>query len=133
MKSGRDGVALQDVHPEHGITISFLRRLLNKSPLILSGTLAHNKWHNLSGYIDFLNGHPFNPHKKFIETYGGSPMKTEKPSIDRVRVFFTAPRCHCCDANKNLNLTLGALKAYSRDRSTLIFHCVKASGCSQLE
>lgn len=32
---------------------------------MMSGTLAHNRWHDISGYLDFVKGHPYTSNSRF--------------------------------------------------------------------
>jgi SNF2 family DNA or RNA helicase len=60
-----------------------------KAYIIMSGTLAHNKWHNMSGYIDFLQGHPFTTHSKFLHTFSSfsTTGDIQTPHISRIRLL----------------------------------------------
>jgi SNF2 family DNA or RNA helicase len=60
-----------------------------KSYIIMSGTLPHNKWHDMSGYVDFLQGHPFTNHSKFLHTFGSfsSNSNIQTPHISRIRLL----------------------------------------------
>lgn len=60
-----------------------IKGLFAESFLMMSGTLPHNRWHDISGYIDFLKGHPFDTHKKFIRTFGES----QRPDISGLRLL----------------------------------------------
>jgi SNF2 family DNA or RNA helicase len=46
-----------------------IKRLSAEAFIILSGTLLHNKSHDFSGYVNFLRGHPFGTHQKFMNTF----------------------------------------------------------------
>lgn len=35
----------------------------------MSGTLAHNRWHNISGYLDFIKGHPYTTDRLSFRQY----------------------------------------------------------------
>jgi SNF2 family DNA or RNA helicase len=60
-----------------------------KAYIIMSGTLAHNKWHNMSGYVDFLQGHPFTTHTKFLHTFSSfsTTGNIQAPHISRIRLL----------------------------------------------
>lgn len=46
-----------------------VKRLRAEAFIIMSGTLPHNLWHNFSGYVDFLQNHPYNTRSKFLHTF----------------------------------------------------------------
>lgn len=60
-----------------------------KAYVMMSGTLAHNKWHNMSGYVDFLQGHPFTTHAKFLHTFSSfsTTGDIQTPYISRIRLL----------------------------------------------
>lgn len=60
-----------------------------KAYIILSGTLAHNKWHDFSGYVDFLQGHPFDTHEKFLNAFGtwDNSGHINRPDIAKIRLL----------------------------------------------
>ena len=60
-----------------------------RSFCILSGTLPHNKWHNMSAYIDFGQSHPFDTHNKFLHTFSSFDQSNqiESPSVARIRLL----------------------------------------------
>jgi SNF2 family DNA or RNA helicase len=68
---------------------SLKNHLHAQSIAILSGTLAHNKWHNLSGYIDFGKSHPFVTHNKFLHTFASFDVsqQIERPTQDKVALL----------------------------------------------
>ena len=57
--------------------------------LIMSGTLAHNRWHDLSGYLDFGRNHPFMTHNKFLHTFSsiGVDNQIEHPTTKKLRLL----------------------------------------------
>lgn len=60
-----------------------VKMLYAKAFVMLSGTLTQHKWYALSGYVDFLKGHAFTSHTKFLHTFGGHRHGTpEDPGPD---------------------------------------------------
>lgn len=59
----------QIVKKRSGIRHKTLLGIPAKAVIMLSGTFAHNKWHDISGYLDFIKGHPFDSHSKFIRFF----------------------------------------------------------------
>lgn len=51
-----------------------LLRIPHKAVIMLSGTFAHNKWHNISGYLDLVKGHPFDTHGKVMRFFSSSEI-----------------------------------------------------------
>ncbi|KAK8238849.1 hypothetical protein HDK77DRAFT_483467 [Phyllosticta capitalensis] len=52
----------------------------------MSGTLPHNKWHNFSGYVDFLAEHPFEDHQRFLRAFSTLDYdgRVDRPEQDRM-------------------------------------------------
>ena len=48
---------------------------------LMSGTLPHNRWHDISGYLDFVKGHPYTSHEKFMAQFS-APNYTHSASRD---------------------------------------------------
>lgn len=46
-----------------------IKSLFAKAIVSLTGTPMHNKWHAISGYIDYLQGHPFTTHESFLHAF----------------------------------------------------------------
>lgn len=59
---------VQVINKRGGVRHKAIKSLHYKGVIQLSGTLAHNKWHNFSGYVDLLSGHPFPTHRDFMKT-----------------------------------------------------------------
>ncbi|KAF5872687.1 putative snf2 family helicase protein [Botrytis fragariae] len=47
-----------------------LMALKAKRVLVMSGTLPHNQWTNVFGYLKFLKGHPFHTQSEFLRVFG---------------------------------------------------------------
>lgn len=47
-----------------------LMALKAKRVLVMSGTLPHNRWTDIFGYLNFLKGHPFNTQREFLRVFG---------------------------------------------------------------
>jgi SNF2 family DNA or RNA helicase len=64
-----------------------IQALYFKSVIVLSGTLAHNKWDNLSGMIAYLRNHPFSSHARFMKAFSVQDYKgrTQPPDMSRMR------------------------------------------------
>jgi SNF2 family DNA or RNA helicase len=64
---------------------SLKKHLYAKGFAILSGTLPHNKWHNMSGYLDFGQNHPFPTNAKFLHAFASfsHSNQIERPSADK--------------------------------------------------
>jgi SNF2 family DNA or RNA helicase len=72
-----------------------IKRLPARAFVMLSGTLPHNKWHNMSGYLDYLKGHAFDTHEKFLHTFGtrddyGRPDNPSETQLRRLQIFLQA-------------------------------------------
>lgn len=68
---------VQVVNKRDGERHKALKQLPVLSWCMMSGTLAHNRWHDLSGYMDYLKGHVYTTDEKFLTQfsspgYGGS-------------------------------------------------------------
>ena len=48
-----------------GVRHQAVMKLPVKSWVMISGTLPHNRWHDVSGYLDFIKGHPFTTESAF--------------------------------------------------------------------
>lgn len=57
------------VNKREGKRHQALQQLHVASWCVMSGTLAHNRWHDLSGYLDFVKGHPYDTHAKFNKQF----------------------------------------------------------------
>ncbi|KAF8854060.1 P-loop containing nucleoside triphosphate hydrolase protein [Acephala macrosclerotiorum] len=79
----------QVVNKRNGVRHKAVKRLNAKAVVVLSGTLAHNKWHNFSGLIDFLAGHPFTTHKLFMRAFATQDYdgKISRPDLPRMRLL----------------------------------------------
>lgn len=79
----------QLVNKRHGVRHRALKDLFYHSVLLLSGTPAHNKWHNFSGLVDFLQGHPFTTHTLFLKAFATLDYdgKITRPDLPRVRLL----------------------------------------------
>ncbi len=57
---------------------------------MLYGTICYNQWHNISGLIDYLNGHPFKNNTRFhraFSTYSYDGVMAPEPEESKVRVL----------------------------------------------
>jgi hypothetical protein len=72
-----------------GIRHGAIKDLFYKSVVLLSGTPAHNKWHNFSGLVDFLEGHPFTTHTLFLKSFASLDHegKIDRPDLPRMRLL----------------------------------------------
>lgn len=78
----------QVINKRYGIKHQAVKNLFYKSVIILSGTLAHNKWSDISGYLAFLKNHPFSTHRLFMKAFARSSYtgKIEsRPDIAKLR------------------------------------------------
>lgn len=53
----------------------------------LTGTLAHNRWHDISGYLAFGTNHPFDTHNKFLHAFSSfqTANKIDVPALPEIR------------------------------------------------
>lgn len=63
--------------------------------ILLSGTLPHNKWSDISGYLDFIHDHPFSTEAKFMRTfatsdYTGAVVDPDAPRLRLLQKFLQA-------------------------------------------
>jgi SNF2 family DNA or RNA helicase len=72
-----------------GVRHGAIKDLFYHSVILLSGTPAHNKWDNFSGLVDFLQGHPFETHHKFMRTFASLDHegKIDRPDLPRMRLL----------------------------------------------
>ncbi len=79
----------QLVNKRDGERHKAVKRLFCSAILMLSGTFAHNVWHNMSGAVDFLQSHPFTSHKKFLRTFSSLTVdgRSGAPDIARMRLL----------------------------------------------
>lgn len=63
-----------------------IKSLYYDSIIVMSGNLPHNKWHNFSGYVDFLAGHPFEDHQRFLRAFSTLDYdgRVDRPEQDRM-------------------------------------------------
>lgn len=59
----------QKVNKHHTARHIAAKNIHCKAYIILSGTLMHNKWHDISGMLDFVQSHPFTDHAKFMHAF----------------------------------------------------------------
>lgn len=59
----------QMVNKRTGKRHQSLMKLPVSSWCIMSGTLAHNKWYDISGYLDFIKGHPYTTDREFLAQF----------------------------------------------------------------
>jgi hypothetical protein len=57
------------VNKREGKRHQALTELYTSSWCLMSDTLARDKWHNLSGYLDFFKGHSFTTDEKFMRQF----------------------------------------------------------------
>jgi len=79
----------QLVNKRHGVRHGALKNLFYHSVILLSRTPAHNKWHNFSGLVDFLQGHPFTDHNLFLRAFASLDYegKIDRPDLPRMRLI----------------------------------------------
>lgn len=53
-------------------------QLAVKSWVMMSGTLPHNKWYDVSGYLDFIKGHPYTTKRDFSRQFVTTGYSGEK-------------------------------------------------------
>jgi superfamily II DNA or RNA helicase len=85
-------LVLDEVHlvnKRNGIRHQALKRLPYEAVIGLTGTMAHNVWHNTSGIIDFGIDHPFPTHQDYMRIFAtsGYDGKLERPSISKMRML----------------------------------------------
>lgn len=69
--------------------------LFAKAFIMMSGTLPHNRWDDMSGYVDFLQNHPFPTHADFMKTftttdYTGFQSSPDAPKLRLLQRFLQA-------------------------------------------
>jgi len=57
---------VQKVNKHESVRHQAIKSLHARAFVGLSGTLPHNKWHNIDGYLDFLRNHPWDTHQDFM-------------------------------------------------------------------
>lgn len=79
----------QRVNKRSGRRHRALRNLYVYAVIVLSGTLAHNKWHDFSGLVAFMQGHPFTSHKKFLHSFSTWDYdgQTNRPDLVKMRLL----------------------------------------------
>lgn len=79
----------QVVNKRNGIRHWALKQLLYDAVIILSGTPAYNRWHNFSGFVDFLQGHPFKTHASFLRAFAYMDYdgNYDNPDIEKMRLL----------------------------------------------
>lgn len=59
----------QNINKRSGRRHKSALKLPVKAWIMMSGSLAHNKWFDLSGYFDFIKGHPYTTHEEFLRQF----------------------------------------------------------------
>lgn len=77
------------VNKRDGARHGALKNLFYLSAIVLSGTPAHNAWHDISGLIDFLQGHPFKDHQLFMKAFSSTDYEGRigRPELHRMRAL----------------------------------------------
>lgn len=75
----------QRVNKRHGARHIAIKELYYEAVIMLSGTFLHNKWQDISGLVDFVNGHPFNTHRKFCRAFSTVNYKGVPEQPDEVK------------------------------------------------
>jgi SNF2 family DNA or RNA helicase len=80
---------VQVVNKRSGARHKAIMKLPAKAIVGLSGTLPHNRWHDMSGYFDFLKSHPFKSHADFMATFASQDAygKSVRPDAARLRLL----------------------------------------------
>lgn len=60
----------QKVNKRTSMRHQAIKELHARAKVCISGTLPHNKWYDMDGYVDFLDNHPFDStHEDFVHTF----------------------------------------------------------------
>jgi hypothetical protein len=59
----------QCINKRTGVRRRSILKLPVDSWIMLSGSLAHNKWYDISVYFEFLKGHPYKTHEEFLRQF----------------------------------------------------------------
>ena len=80
---------VQVVNKRSGARHKAIMKLPAKAIVGLSGILPHNRWHDMSGYFDFLKSHPFKSHADFMATFASQDAygKSVRPDAARLRLL----------------------------------------------
>lgn len=74
----------QVVNKRDGARHQALKKLFVKGTILLSGILTHNKWHDLSGLVDFLKRHSIKDHHGFIKHFSAVDAAGSSEDIEIV-------------------------------------------------
>jgi len=79
----------QVINKETGVRHQAVLNLFFKAVVLLTGTPAHNKWHDFFGLIHFLRGHPFPTHSLFMKAFATQDYegKIGNPDLSRMRLL----------------------------------------------
>ncbi|TVY34575.1 DNA repair protein [Lachnellula occidentalis] len=57
--------------------------------ILLTATIPHNKWHEIYGYLDFKDFHPFHTMNMFLHAFAskGYTNKIERPTVHKIRLL----------------------------------------------
>jgi len=79
----------QVVNKETGVRHKAVKKLYFKAVVLLTGTPAHNKWHNFFGLIDFLRGHHFTTRSLFMKAFATQDYEGRigNPDLSRMRLL----------------------------------------------
>lgn len=79
----------QTVNKRDRVRHKAIKDLYYEAIAILTRTPAHNKWHDFSGLVDFLEGHPFTTHGLFMKTFSSKDYdnKIDRPDLPRVHLL----------------------------------------------
>lgn len=69
----------QKVNKASGDRHKAVKNIFTKARVCLSGTLAHDKWHDFGGLVSFLHGHPFTDLRKFTRAFGSNGSRNDRP------------------------------------------------------
>ena len=80
---------VQVVKKRSGVRHKAIMKLPAKAIVGLSSTLPHNRWHDMSGYFNFLKSHPFKSHADFMATFVSQDAygKSVRPDAARLRLL----------------------------------------------
>ncbi|KAI1608299.1 P-loop containing nucleoside triphosphate hydrolase protein, partial [Exophiala viscosa] len=62
-----------------------IKKIPAEAIICLTGTLAHNKWHDFWGYIDYFKGHPFESAELFFHAFGNTEGQFADPESKQIR------------------------------------------------
>lgn len=63
-----------------------VKALFCRAYIVLSGTLAHNKWHDIGALAALLEGHPFQDERSFLGTFAHAYETDDRYAIDAKRL-----------------------------------------------